>query len=91
MANANTVFSLGGGVGARALRSCVSRRLEMEVERLVPANPFASEPAPPDHGAHKDRTVVAPLDMDTWLGIVFFFAVWIVVQTRVLPRLGVPT
>jgi hypothetical protein len=29
--------------------------------------------------------------MDNWLGIVALLAVWIVLQTWVLPRLGVPT
>jgi hypothetical protein len=29
--------------------------------------------------------------MDGWLGIIIFIAVWIVLQSWVLPRLGVPT
>jgi hypothetical protein len=29
--------------------------------------------------------------MDTWLGFVAFLGVWIVLQTWVLPKLGVPT
>ncbi len=29
--------------------------------------------------------------MDSWLGFIAFVAVWIALQTWVLPRLGVPT
>jgi hypothetical protein len=29
--------------------------------------------------------------MDGWLGLVAFVAIWILLQTWVLPRLGVPT
>jgi hypothetical protein len=29
--------------------------------------------------------------MDTWIGYVVLIAAWIVLQTWVLPRLGVPT
>jgi hypothetical protein len=29
--------------------------------------------------------------MDSWLGLLAFLAIWIALQTWVLPRLGVPT
>jgi hypothetical protein len=29
--------------------------------------------------------------MDSWLGIIVFIAVWMVLQRWVLPKLGVPT
>jgi hypothetical protein len=30
-------------------------------------------------------------DLGSWIGFVLFFAVWIVLQRWVLPKLGVPT
>jgi hypothetical protein len=29
--------------------------------------------------------------MASWLGLLVFFALWLVIQTWALPRLGVPT
>jgi len=29
--------------------------------------------------------------METWIGFVLFFVVWIALQAWILPRLGVPT
>jgi len=29
--------------------------------------------------------------METWIGFLIFFVVWIALQTWLLPRLGVPT
>jgi hypothetical protein len=29
--------------------------------------------------------------MDSWIGIIAFFAIWMVLQRWVLPKLGVPT
>jgi len=29
--------------------------------------------------------------METWIGFLIFFVIWIALQTWLLPRLGVPT